>query len=188
MIEAFHLEKNYNKKVIHDLSFKMDQGDIVFVTGESGAGKTTLMRLLLGLEKPDSGSLKNDFEKISVVFQEDRLLEYLNILDNIKLVSDLDRESVLMEYKKILPEDAFFKKIKDYSGGMKRRASILRAVISDSSAIFLDEPFKGLDEENKQKTMEYVINNRRNRSLFIITHDMREAEIFYPKEVIRLTL
>lgn len=159
----------------------------MFLTGASGSGKTTLLRMLLGLEKPDSGSITCSAEKFAVVFQEDRLLEQLDILDNIKLVSDCDREEIFEEYRKLLPEEAFHKKISEYSGGMRRRAAVLRAVMSESSALLLDEPFQGLDRENRQKTMQYILDNRRNRTLLLVTHDMSEADLFHPATVISLT-
>lgn len=187
MIEVRNLKKSYDKTVIKDLSFRLEQGDIMLVTGASGSGKTTLFRMLLGLEKPDSGRILCNAKKVSVVFQEDRLLEQLDIVDNIRLVSDYDREAVFTEYSKILPEEAFSKKICEYSGGMRRRAAVLRAVMCESSAIFLDEPFQGLDQENRQRTMQYILDNRGNRTLLLITHDISEAEVFRPTTVISLS-
>lgn len=186
MIEVKNLEKSYDKKVIKDLNFQLEQGDIAVVTGESGIGKTTLLRLLLGLEKPDAGTIHMDDGNVSVVFQEDRLLEQFDIVDNIRLVSGKDRETIFTEYKKILPEDAFSKKLKNYSGGMKRRAAVLRAVLCDSSVIFLDEPFKGLDKESKEKTMQFVLDNKGARTLILVTHDASEATFFKPNKVIDL--
>lgn len=186
MIEVKNLEKSYDKNVVKDLSFHLEQGDIIVVMGESGVGKTTLLRLLLGLETKDAGSIRMDDDNISVVFQEDRLLEQFDIVDNIRLVSGISKESIFEEYKKILPKDAFYKKIRDYSGGMKRRAAILRAVLYDSSAIFMDEPFKGLDYESKQKTMQFVLDNRKGRTLILVTHDADEAEFFHPDKIITL--
>lgn len=186
MIEAIHLEKSYDRRVIRDLNFRLEDGECLLVTGESGAGKTTLMRLLLGLEKPDAGRVNCTEKSVSVVFQEDRLLEDFDILDNIRLVSDLNREQIFREYVRVLPEDAFDKKLREYSGGMKRRAAILRAVLSESAAIFMDEPFKGLDEENKNRVIDYFIKNRRGRTLFLITHDKDEAELFHPEKRIHL--
>ncbi|MCD7835689.1 MAG: ATP-binding cassette domain-containing protein [Lachnospiraceae bacterium] len=186
MLEALHLVKSFQREVIRDLSVQIEPGDTILVLGESGAGKTTLLRLLLGLEKPDSGTVKNGLGKISVAFQENRLLEQFDITDNIRLVSGLDKRSIFEEYKKLLPEESFHNKISLYSGGMKRRAAILRAVINDSQAIFLDEPFRELDEANKRKTMQYVADNRRGRSLLVITHEKSEADFFSPNKIIRL--
>ncbi len=186
MLEALHLVKSFQREVIRDLSVQIEPGDTILVLGESGAGKTTLLRLLLGLEKPDSGTVKNGLGKISVAFQENRLLEQFDITDNIRLVSGLDKRSNFEEYKKLLPEESFHNKISLYSGGMKRRAAILRAVIKESQAIFLDEQFREMDEANKRKTMQYVADNRRGRSLLVITHEKSEADFFSPNKIIRL--
>lgn len=187
MIEVSNLNKSYDKTVIRDLSFRLDRGETMLVTGVSGSGKTTLFRMLLGLEKPDSGRITCREEKLSAVFQEDRLLEELSIADNIRLVSDHGREAILTEYKKLLPEESFPKRIREYSGGMKRRAAVLRAVMSDSTAILLDEPFQGLDRGNRQRTMRYILDNRRGRTLLFFVHDISEAACFRPQKVVSLT-
>ncbi len=186
VIEARHLQKSYQKKVIDDLSFEIARGDTVLVTGESGAGKTTLMRLLLGLEKPDAGSVSNGLGKIAVVFQEDRLLERFDITANIRLVSKLSKDRIYEEYSKLLPSESFGKRVGSYSGGMKRRAAVLRALLCDSAAVFLDEPFVGLDEESRQRTMEFVSENINGRALLLITHEKSEADFFAPNREITI--
>lgn len=187
-ISLKNVSKFYDEqKIFENFNLEIAPGEVVFITGPSGVGKTTLLRLILGLEKCTSGVVKYYLEKFSIVFQEDRLLEQFDITDNIRLVKNCTREEVYQEFIKILPEDAFFKRVQEYSGGMKRRGAILRALMSDSSAIFMDEPFKGLDEESKRKTMEYVMEHRQDRVLFIITHDMSEVEFFQPDKVIRLS-
>ncbi|MGN0161415.1 MAG: ATP-binding cassette domain-containing protein [Lachnospiraceae bacterium] len=183
-----NLSKYYGEqKILDHLSFEIAPGDTVFVTGPSGIGKTTLLRIILGLEKGSSGVVKCNTERFSTVFQEDRLLEQFDITDNIRLVTNCTKEEVRKEFVKILPEDAFFKRVQEYSGGMKRRAAILRGLMSDSSAIFMDEPFKGLDEGSKLSTMAYVKEQKKNRILFIITHDMAEVDFFQPDKIIRLS-
>ncbi len=176
MIEVRNLEKSYDKKVIERLNFRLEPGETALITGASGAGKTTLLRLLLGLEKPDAGEVRCEGERFSVVFQENRLLERFDIVDNLKLTTGCDRETIFAQYCEILPQDAFSKRIRDYSGGMKRRAAVLRAVLSESTTILLDEPFQGLDEENRRRTMQYILDNRRGRTLILVAHDAGEAD------------
>ena len=126
------------------------EGKTTCIRGRSGCGKTTLIRLLLGLDIPDKGKIEGISDrKISAVFQEDRLCENLSAASNIRLVctetiSDRELEEA---YKAV----ALQKPVRELSGGMRRRVSILRALQADSDCVIMDEPLRGLDEKKQNK-------------------------------------
>ncbi len=153
----------------------------------SGAGKTTLFRILLGLEKPSSGSVEGlTGLKMTAVFQEDRLCEAFSPIDNILMVLGKDsllslpsshiREAVSRELSRLLPEDCLNQPVSSLSGGMKRRVSVCRSLVVPSDFIIMDEPFSGLDEETKRGTAQYILEKRKGRTLLFSTH--QEKDIF----------
>lgn len=176
MIEIKEISKSYDKKVLDKVSFTVEPGSIMIITGPSGKGKTTLLNIMMGLISPDSGEVIGMPEKKSSVFQEDRLLENFTVEENLKLVSDLPAEELKKECSILLGEKEFSQKVREFSGGMKRRVSILRALLTSSEVIFMDEPFKGLDVELKEKVIRYTLEKKKDRTLFIVTHDTSEAE------------
>ncbi len=176
IIEIKEVSKSYDKKVLDKVSFTVEPGSIMVITGPSGKGKTTLLNIMMGLVSPDSGEVIGIPEKKSCVFQEDRLLENFTVEENLKLVSDLPVEELKKECSILLGEKEFSQKVREFSGGMKRRVSILRALLTSSEVIFMDEPFKGLDVELKEKVIRYTLEKRKDRTLFVVTHDISEAE------------
>ena len=92
MIRFKNVYKSFDKDVIKDLNFQIKKGEKIALVGSSGIGKTTIVNLILGLEIPDRGEIDNSFKKISVVFQENRLIDELSPLDNLKIISEEDEE------------------------------------------------------------------------------------------------
>mgnify|MGYP002764612109 CR=1 FL=1 len=129
VIEIKEISKSYDKKVLDKVSFTVEPGSIMIITGPSGKGKTTLLNIMMGLISPDSGEVIGMPEKKSSVFQEDRLLENFTVEENLKLVSDLPVEELKKECSILLGEKEFSQKVREFSGGMKRRVSILRALL-----------------------------------------------------------
>ena len=114
--------------------------------GPSGIGKTTLLLLLLGLVSPDSGEITGLPEKVSVIFQEDRLCEDFSALSNVAMVLPRGGEETASALLKALGlEEAMRQPVHTLSGGMKRRVAIARGLAADSPLLLMDEPFKGLD-------------------------------------------
>ena len=150
------------------------EGKITCIRGRSGCGKTTLIRLLLGLDIPDKGKIEGISDrKISAVFQEDRLCENLSAASNIRLVctetiSDRELEEA---YKAV----ALQKPVRELSGGMRRRVSILRALLADSDCVIMDEPLRGLDEKTRTKTIDYILKKTEGKTLIFVTHEEQEA-------------
>jgi NitT/TauT family transport system ATP-binding protein len=178
-IEFLNVHKSFGDKVVFDdLNLVLQKNEAHVIMGPSGFGKTTLVNMLLGLEKPDSGHISNaDKMRISVVFQEDRLLEYKSGLNNILFVNN-DTDSAINLMKLVGLEEDINKKVREYSGGMKRRLCLCRALAIDFDLLVLDEPFKGLDDDTKLKVMEIVKQHTVSKTVILVTHDKTEAEFF----------
>ena len=158
------------KSVLRDVSWTIRPGERWQVCGPSGIGKTTLLRLLLGLEKPDSGSIIGQNQvRFAPVFQEDRLVEHWGASANIGLVcSDTARVREIL--CALLPEDALDQPVRTLSGGMRRRVALARALAADSDMLVLDEPFAGLDEQTARRAMHGIDTYRNGRTLVLISH------------------
>lgn len=186
-----NLNKSFEDKVVlSNFNANFKEKNITFIMGTSGVGKTTLIRILMSLEKADSGEIKGLSDKrISAVFQDDSLCENLSVLLNIKLVCDNIRNLEIEEALKLLDlEGCLYKRVKELSGGMKRRVAILRAMLYDFDLLIMDEPFKGLDEETKNKVMSFVINRIKNKTAIIVTHDKEDVEYFSKCKEIKIDL
>ena len=172
------LSKSFGeKKVLSGLSHTFPAGEVCIVQGPSGSGKTTLLRILAGLEKQDAGSVEGVPERISFVFQEDRLLPDFSAYRNLKVVTGKETEKavILSHLAELGLQGEEKTAVKNFSGGMKRRLAIARAMLYNSSLVILDEPFKGLDEKLKTEVMDYVKRHREGRTLILVTHDREEA-------------
>ena len=171
------------EKLFSGLSFSLSGGRHVAVMGESGKGKTTLMKLLLGLIEPTEGEIvRAPGEKPAVVFQEDRLLPWFSALKNVQLAGpnaeELLRDMELSESMDKLP--------KELSGGMQRRTAIARALAYGGDPLLLDEPFKGLDPEMRERIAGKILLHSGCASILLITHDEKEAELLKCGEIIKI--
>lgn len=180
-IKLLNINKQFNNKpVIKDLSLSFPVGRISCLMGSSGIGKTTLINLIMGLEKPDSGEIIGLEDKIiSPVFQEDRLIEHWDTINNIKLVcpKEVSDKDIEAELSKVGLYEDRSKAVITLSGGMRRRVVLLRALLSNGNLIILDEPFKGLDEELKIKVIDYVKEKTKGKTVIIVSHDIKDAEL-----------
>jgi NitT/TauT family transport system ATP-binding protein len=171
--------------VLEDISFEAARGESVSIIGPSGGGKSTLLRLCAGLEDVQEGAVLNTFKSKSVAFQDARLLPWKNVLDNVilgTLACKIDKKTAEKTAKEMilkfgLKENDFIKYPKDLSGGMLQRVSLARALISNPSLLFLDEPFSALDIGSKKELMGLLLRwlEENNSALFFITHDINEA-------------
>ncbi len=172
------ITKSYGKqKVLENISFNLNESERICIYGKSGIGKTTLLRIIAGLEKADSGKI-TFVGKVSMVFQEDRLLENTDVYTNLYCVlgSRFDKAEVDMHLKEVGLEGAGNKIVSELSGGMKRRVAIVRCMMKSSEIILLDEPFKGLDTILKDNIIRYVVKYLNGRAVIMVTHDISEAE------------
>lgn len=180
-----HLSKSYgNLTIFSDYSLDFDGPGIYCIMAPSGTGKTTLFRLILGLEQPDAGSICitggafEDSPRFSAVFQEDRLISHLTPVENLRLVlrNARDRETLQRELKKLLPAESLNRPVSTLSGGMKRRLAFLRAMLSPSDLVLMDEPFTGLDEKTKELVIRYLLCHREERLFLIATHNREDIK------------
>ena len=172
-IRVQNLCKTYGDHVVlHNLSFTAGVG-VTRILGRSGAGKTTLLRILLGLDQPDSGSLFGTNCRWAAVFQEDRLLGHLDAEDNLRFA--LGSAYNAAAAKTLLGElglaDVGSKPICEYSGGMKRRLALARALLAPSDALILDEPFTGLDEENRSIALRCILHAAQTKPVLLASHE-----------------
>ena len=167
-----------NKAVLRDFSCTMEDGCVTALMAPPCAGKTTLLRMLMGLETAGSGEISGlSGRRISAVFQEDRLLENMNPVDNIRLTAPkLDRAVILREMAAMGLTDCENQPARELSGGMRRRVAILRALLCGADVIALDEPFKGLDEATRARVIDETKRLCRGKTVLMVTHEAAEAE------------
>lgn len=168
--------------VFENRSFTLPDHGTVLLTGESGIGKTTLLRILAGLIKPQRGSISGlEERKISFVFQEPRLLESLSAIENVSLVSDRKTAQRLLDELNLKSE--LHKKASELSGGQKQRVSLARAFAFSDDVVLLDEPFTGLDEQNKKRAAQLIASAD---LAIVVTHDTTDAELLHADRKINL--
>lgn len=180
-IEIKGLSKKFgNTEVLTDFNSVLKKGHITCIMGSSGCGKTTFLNILMGIMKADSGTIQGvDGKSISVVFQENRLCEGFSSIDNILLVCDkqVDRKTIEDSFEQVGLEDVINKTVCKLSGGMKRRVAILRAIHANKEILIMDEPFKGLDLDTKEKVIEYIENKVLGKTIIITTHNKEDVEM-----------
>lgn len=176
MIRFEHVTFGYalQRSVLRDFSMTVPEGGRVCLTGPSGEGKTTALRLLLGLEKPRKGTVSvPEGVRFSAVFQENRLLPWKTVLENAALFSD--EESARRILSTLGLGDSLDALPETLSGGMKRRAALGRALAHPFDVLVLDEALTGLDGETKQRCLVAIDEAVGRRTLVLATHDAGEA-------------
>lgn len=177
-----------DNEVLKNVNITLKDNSIYCLMGASGIGKTTLLRILMGLEHADSGSISGiDIKSISCMFQEDRLIPYLSAIDNVRIVlrGKNNRDEIRNNLLSILPDDSLDMPVSSLSGGMKRRVALARALSYPGKLIILDEPFTGLDKDTKLNVIDYILKMRNNRTLLITTHGTDDANLL-GAEIIKL--
>lgn len=198
-----NLSKSYGSlNVLKNLDITLDRDKTYCLMSPSGTGKTTLFRILMGLEEADEGDISwntgsafspvsssisgSDTNAsrplhISAVFQEDRLCPSFSPLENILMVqkgnvSGLSSDELRTAMCRLLPEECLNRPVSTLSGGMKRRTAILRALLTRSDMLLMDEPFTGLDEGTKEEVIRFLQEYRKGRFLLISTHQKEDVE------------
>ncbi len=186
-----------NKQILKELSFKIEKGKIVLLSGNSGEGKSTILKLILGLLKPDSGTIKvlgqnigNLTEKeltairqqCGIVFQEGALFDSLNVAENVSFflrealhVEPHEAERRVLEILDYLGLGAYLNYYPaQLSGGMKKRVAIARAIVTHPKLLLYDEPTAGLDARSASRVVELIkdLQQRLNVTSLIVSHEL----------------
>ena len=188
------------RKVLNDLSFKVMKGETKIILGGSGCGKSTTIKLVLGLLKPDTGQILVDGEdvteyaetdmmkvrkKIGMIFQEGALFDSLSVYENVAFKlheQDVPEDDVEGEVRRMLRfvnlEDAIDKMPSELSGGMRRRVGIARALVGDPKIVMFDEPTAGLDPPTARTICELAMKLRdlEDVSSIFVTHEMNNLD------------
>ena len=171
------------KTVFSSLSLRFDAPGLYAVLGASGCGKTTLLRLICGLQKPTFGRIWVDPDvRMAVCFQEDRLLPWKTALQNVALAcSGRHAEETARAWLSRVGLDEECNAMPDaLSGGMKRRVALARALAMDAPVLLLDEPFRALDEQTHRDMLTLIRKQTAGRLLILVTQDPCDAEVMTP--------
>lgn len=182
MIKLHNISFAYGEKqVLENFSLNIEKGDKICLFGQSGCGKTTLLRLILGLESLKEGKISIEKGlKPSIVFQENRMLPFKSVIDNITLFG-AKKETALKNLKALGIKETANLKPNELSGGMERRAAIARALSQDFDYLLLDEPFTGLDEANLEICVKHILKIAKDKPIILITHSQEEAKLLNAK-------
>lgn len=179
-----NLTKAFDEKILfNNLSIDFSDRGIYALSGESGIGKTTLLRIITGLDKDYSGEVVGGgIDYCSMAFQEHRLLPELTVIDNLVFaISDRKDKAVVIEAEEIMQRLGFKKeelllKPKELSGGMRQRVSIARALLRKAPILLLDEPTKELDEANVKILRDLIKEAAEDRLVILATHSKEDIE------------
>lgn len=185
MIRLQHVSKQYGEHIVFsDFSYEIADGTKLCVMGRSGRGKTTLLRMLLGLEQPDCGYIEGlAGKRVRAVFQENRLLPDFSVRENLRCVCRNRQQTAqipkMLENLGLLDwED---QSVSVLSGGMQRRIAIGRALLAESDILLLDEPFSGLDENTKRQMIQVILTYTKEQILIVATHAVEDVSLLGAK-------
>lgn len=188
LIEIKNLSKKYgNKVVLEDIGLNIRKGEFISIIGPNGCGKTTLLRIIAGLEHASSGSVTKDTNNLSFVFQDCResLLPWRNVYENISLPLELSgaknyRKTVLGIAKELKLENHLGKYPYQLSGGLTQLTAIARGLATDPVVLMLDEPFRSLDFDISRHILRLIIDycEKKGITSILISHDIDSAVLF----------
>ncbi|MFM9886632.1 MAG: ABC transporter ATP-binding protein [Burkholderiales bacterium] len=189
--KRFHGGGTREVVALADVDLEIPNGEFLSLLGPSGCGKTTLLRILAGLERPSAGQVRIDDRpvaepsaRVSFVFQSAVLLPWRTILSNVMLPSEVrggDAAAWERRARELLAMTGLADFVHHYprqlSGGMRQRAAICRALLTDPDVLFMDEPFGALDAMTRDAMNEelYQLWQRSGKTIVFVTHDIAEA-------------
>ncbi len=191
MIELRTITKSYEGRLVLDnFSLSVPDGSRVAFQGESGRGKTTLLRIIAGLEKPDSGEVSGvDRASLSYMFQEPRLFFQLNALMNVAVIlPDYPKKAALEKASLWLERVGLYsdrEKLPDeLSGGMRQRVALARTLCAGGEVFLFDEPFSALDRQTAEKMRDLVKQETADKTFILVTHSKEDAEQLCDKTIL----
>ena len=204
LLELEHISAQYPgaaNAVLSDLSFNLGPEQLLVALGPSGSGKTTLLNLIAGFVSPSAGRISLDGKPVAgpgaergVVFQDDALLPWQNVLENVAFglqlagVGRAERETKARELLALVDLAGFEQRhIWELSGGQKQRVGLARALTADPRVLLMDEPFGALDAFTREQMQELLLQvwQRTHKPVFLITHDIEEA-VFLATDLVLL--
>ena len=188
MYELRNIDFSYGEKpVLKNFSLSLPEKGVICLFGASGLGKTTVLRLMAGLETPRAGSIEGfENKRITFIFQEDRLLPWRTAKENVALAlgNAPDAEDKAVRWLGALGLENDVDRYPDeMSGGMCRRVSAARALAPESDVILADEPFTGLDEKNRIALAKLFAEKAEKELVVIVTHSEEEAAMLNAESV-----
>jgi len=185
-----NLNKNFGKKkIFSDFSYNFSDTGLYLLVADSGVGKTTLLRMISGLDKDFSGIIEGGgSSKVSFAFQEYRLFPNLTALENVTVALKVESEEVVDDAKAFLStlgfneEDMLLYPL-ELSGGMKQRVSLARAFLKKSPVLLLDEPTKELDPSLCKVVHEMINREAKKRLVIVVTHTREDIEALEAIEI-----
>lgn len=167
------------RQILKDVSLMLPDIGVTAVMGKSGIGKTTLIRILAGLIKPDSGNIESTFARISVKFQDPRLFEWLTVYENVTTVLDNkkgDIDQVAKFWLNAVGLQSDMEKFPaELSGGMAQRVALARALAYEGDLLLLDEPFSAVDDSTKDTLLSLITEYAKTHAVLLVTHTHEEA-------------
>lgn len=194
MIEILNLSKHFfiNGKridVLKELNLSIKKDKITVILGRSGCGKTTLLRLIAGLEGVSLGEIKfKEQAKIGFVFQEPRLMPFLNVYENIVFAlkkHEIDEVKIDRLISMIGLSEFKFAAVSQLSGGMSSRVSLARVLAYEANLILMDEPFAALDAFTRASMQAEILKLQAGKTIIFVTHNVDEA-LYLADEIILL--
>lgn len=177
MLKLMHISHRYgDQPVLENVNLTLLPGQRLALMGPSGVGKTTLLRIGMGLIKPTGGTVENSFQKPAVLFQEPRLLPWRTAAENVNLVlgdSISTMEQARLHLERLGLGQAADKYPRELSGGMQQRVALARAIAFDGDLLILDEPFKAMDEALRFQVIAQVAETK--AAILLVTHEEAEA-------------
>lgn len=168
-----------DQTILQGVQLSIRKGERIALIGPSGSGKTTLVRLIAGLEAPDGGEVVvQPSTIISCHFQENRLLPWYTVEKNLRLILPHDVDIPHWLHKAGL-DDALHKLPGELSGGMKRRVSLLRALLFPADLLILDEPYRELDQQTAGMMIQLTEETIGDRALILVTHQMEHGDALH---------
>lgn len=188
MFRAENITKSFGDLLVLDnISFDVSKNEVLAIVGPSGVGKSTLLKCIVSLEKPDKGTFylndqmvdeKNRI-KIGLVFQSSSLFQHMNVMDNLLIAVNYhklyEKDEALALAEDYLRDFGLFEKKNAYpnelSGGQKQRIAIIRALLMNPDLLCFDEPTSSLDADNKNLLIEIIRKIKKDRAIIVVSHD-----------------